>query len=152
MNRSQSTLPIAISFLAIIGCATQSVLITPDTLNNSQIEIAYVLGHTEYKYIAKGDQDSAEVSSYRADQLVEKKKITLDRHREFAAKLEEVLRSSPSNSADENCRTPYRIQITTSVRTSTTTGCRSADTEGQIGQILKEGEFIFYSTQDSEIN
>lgn len=128
---------------ALMGCATPQ-LITPANAKKSKIEIDYVLGHSRYRYIASGGENDAEISSYRDEQQIETKKISPDKYEDFALRLEKAIRSSPVGVVDENCRTPYQIKITIEDRTSMMSGCRSADSEGQIGKLLKEGEFLFY--------
>lgn len=62
------------SLLVASGCATTR-LITPENAMKSRIEIDYVLGHSNYKYIALGGKEEAEISSFRDDKVLEKKSI-----------------------------------------------------------------------------
>lgn len=140
---------IFIFVFGFLGCASKQHLITPENLRQSQIEITYMLGHSLYKYVATGGKTKAEVSSYRDNQVLEKRTIPLARYQEFSAKLEDAIRSAPHQEVDPSCRTPYKIHIIIEDKERTTSGCRNTDSEGQIGQILKEGEFLFYSGEGS---
>lgn len=139
-----------ISAISFFGCATNRSLITPENLERSQVEIISALGHSQYKYVAIGSAETAEVSIYRDERVIETRVIPLEKYQDFAKRLEHALRSAPSSDVDVSCRTPYKITITIDDRQNTTSGCRSADSDGNIGQLLKEGEFIFYSAESSE--
>lgn len=139
-------LPLLAALTVLAGCASGR-LITDKNAMNSRIEIDYVLGHSRYKYTAIGGAETARVSSSRDEHVLEDKSIPVARYRDFAARLEKAIRSAPAGVVDESCRTPYRVRIVIEGRESTTAGCRSADAEGQIGQLLKEGEFLFYAAK-----
>lgn len=130
--------------IAIAACTSKDI-ITPQNANNSRIEIDYVLGHNRYKYVAIGGAQAAKISSYHNDKELESKKISVQKYQVFADQLESAIRSSPAGVIDESCRTPYYIRITIGEDVHKTSGCRSADAEGKIGRLLKEGEFLLYS-------
>lgn len=137
-------------FLCTSACAGKELIVKPDTLSESRVEISYVLGHTQYSYVAIGDPNKAEVSSYRDERLLEKQTIPLVRYQEFIKKVENIFETATKEEVDENCRTPYRVFVVVKKKEHTATGCRSADSEGLLGQVLKEGEFLFYSTKSPE--
>lgn len=131
-----------------LGCSSR--LITPRNAEKSKIEIDYVLGHSRYKYVASGGAVEAEISNYRDGKPLESKKISPEKYQDFAQRLETAIRTAPTGVVDENCRTPYQITITIDKRISTLSGCRSADTEGKIGKLLKEGEFLMFAEDPSQ--
>lgn len=140
----------SVLFLALSSCATKS-LITPDNAMKSKIEINYALGRSQYKYVAIGGKDQAEVSSFKDEKLLEKKSISPEKYQAFASKLENAIHATPSSEPQENCRTPYKIDVMIAEKESTFKGCRSDDTNGQIGKLLREGEFIFYSEEKENL-
>jgi|GEM_PF-3051730 hypothetical protein len=126
------------------GCAHSPPMIEGDNAPNSHILIAYDLGHTHYRFKARALQRRAEISSWRDDQVLEKKVISLDQYRQFADRVYELVRSHPNEEINEDCRTPYKISLEAQKKEVSVSGCRSEKNNETVGQVIKEGEFLFY--------
>lgn len=131
--------------LILSACATHQPLINEDNVKDSRIEISYVLGHNSYKYIATAKGPLAEITSLREDRTLERKSIPLESYQKFARKVEDLFKN-PAEAHDEvDCRTPYKIEIVAKDKIRTRSGCRSSETDSNVGNVIKDGEFLFYS-------
>lgn len=141
---TKTTLFILPMMLFLASCASRP-LITEHNVNESSVEISYTLGHSHYKYLAIASDKTAEVSSLRDNKTLEKKSIPLSRYHDFATKVEAALQTLKTDKAIEDCRTPYTIRVSVGNEVQTSSGCRSADSEGKVSSLIKEGEFLFYA-------
>jgi hypothetical protein len=137
---------ISLIVFMFFGCASYSPIITDKNVGESQIEIHHSLGHNQYMFLAKAQNQKAEVSTFRDSQLVETKTIPLENYVTFIRKIEKTLETSgETHDPTKECRTPYKIVVTAHQKVRTLSGCRSNEHKSMIGDILKEGEFLFYS-------
>lgn len=141
------------SFLLISACATKKPHIDQRNLSESQVDISYMLGHSSYRYRASSKKETAEIASYRDQSLLEKRTIPMETYKSFMKKVEEALQKSNASSGPptqeelQGCRTAYSVSVKTKQQKMAMSGCRSEDTEGFIGQLIKEGEFLMYSNE-----
>lgn len=139
---------ILFSFITFIflGCTTPPKVIEPETVKNSKVEIEYGLGHSRYQFLAEAAVDRAEISSWKDDKVLEKKEIPLDVYLGFAEKVHEAIESYEGpKEVSKDCRTPFAVSLTSKKETYLVTGCRGEHTDSKIGQVIKEGEYLFYS-------
>ncbi len=129
----------------LAACATHAPLINDNNIKESRIEISYVLGHISYKYIATALGERAEIASLREDTTLEKKSISLATYQNFASKVENIFKLAENEHQDTECRTPYKIEVFAENQIRIRSGCRSSDHGDHFGNIIKEGEYLFYS-------
>ncbi len=142
MKKTLIILTLALSF----ACSTPAPEgMTEDMVSQSTVDIRYQLGHSQYRYLANSSEDNSQISSYRDESLLETRVIPLKKYLEFLTFIDAQFPELEQVTHIEGCRTPFTIMLITKKEHKTVTGCRSQDELGILGQILKEGEHLFYS-------
>lgn len=145
MNKNVRSVSSAALIFFLTSCASPPRLITPETVQNSQVNISYNLGHSRYRFLAKADSKKAEISSWRDDKVLAKRAIPLSKYLEFADQVHRAVKSHSATPASGECRTPFRIQMVSKEDQYTVSGCRGESGDEKIGQLIKEGEFLLYT-------
>ncbi|MDX9730889.1 MAG: hypothetical protein RBT63_03875 [Bdellovibrionales bacterium] len=136
-----------------ISCATppsKPFLQENDTTTQLQnaIIIQYTLGHNQYTFEIKSRPDDLfKVRSLVNEKVIEEKKIAKEKYVSFANKVHEYAQSVPvQQTSFEECQHPYSILIQKDREADKTIrGCRSDDTKGALGRLIREGEILFYA-------
>lgn len=137
-------------FVAVIlSCAAKPkvVELTTSDLEHSRIEIAYVLGHNQYLLKLKSEDKKQEIANFMNEARLEFRSLTPEEFLNFAKKVRQTALTYQAHSAPvtESCKAPFKILIKTQKRESLTEGCRSEDSRGGFGRLIREAEILFYS-------
>lgn len=132
-------------FIVLIGCASHpSAQRTDRQRHGSVIDIHYQLSHSKYRFIASLKPDEVTISSFKDSELIESRLISkamFERLMHITLERFDQLKDlAPINS----CRTPFTILIRRGEHEQATEGCRTQDQDGHLGEILREGEHLFY--------
>ncbi len=139
---------ILLSLIFASGCISQPKVIKEETVQNSHVTISYHLGHSRYQFFAQGLEDQAEISSWKDDKMLEKKTISLEKYLNFSELAHNTIKNFKDMPIESDCRTPFQIEFSTQNEALKISGCRSENTQSQIGQVIKEGEYLLYSGEN----
>lgn len=133
--------------IVMSGCTSQPKVIKEDTVQNSHVTISYHLGHSRYQFFAQGLEDQAEISSWKDDKMLERKIISLEQYLSFSELAHQAIKNFKDTPIESDCRTPFQIEFSTQNEALKISGCRSEKTQSQIGQVIKEGEYLLYTEE-----
>ncbi len=120
----------------------ESALPSP-SVNESSVEIDYLLGRDHYHYLAKQKDLTATALTTLDGQILVDGPVDYAQYQHFlrsAIALLNGIRHS-STPPESMCRSPFKITIRMEKKTETTHGCRSSD-KGAFSKLIKEGEFL----------
>lgn len=133
----------------ILSCSSKPKVVElaqPD-LEQSRIEIAYVLGHNQYLLQLKSENKRQEIANFMNEARLEFRSLTPEEFLDFAHKVRQTALNYQAHSepTKEMCKAPFKILIKTPKRESLTEGCRSEDSRGGFGRLIREAEILFYT-------
>ena len=139
--------PVVWFTLLLLSCTTAPVEeeLTEEIVVQSTIDIRYQMGQSQYRFLANSGEEASSISSFRDDQQLENRLIPLAKYRELFQFIEARLSLIESIEHSEGCKTPFSLMLINRREHRTFTGCRSMDSEGVLGQILNQGEVLFFS-------
>ncbi|MBC7385079.1 MAG: hypothetical protein H7301_02820 [Cryobacterium sp.] len=140
--------------LGFFGCSSTEKNWVPsevsrDDLRESSVEVRYTLAQNNYRLQVAAV--NGEVNGYNGvnEQPIERQKIRSVSYLNFLKKASSILDSLKKKMKNEeikDCKTPFLLTVQRSGEPlEKIAGCRSHDSEGQVGRLIQEGEFLFYS-------
>jgi hypothetical protein len=150
MKRIRTT-PILATLLAALlgGCASQPY--QPQVLplrNETSIEITYLLGHHERRFVAASKGDLASAQTFAERSVLEFGAVDHDKYETFYKRALDFIHTGRTGQRTVantvTCRSPYTVIVRNGPDTWSENGCRSTD-EGGFGRLIRDGEFLLYS-------
>ena len=152
---------IALGALLFFGVACSTPVIQqrePQEVKGSSLEISYFLGHSRYRIQMTEDLTGVSANASTDGKVLGDVRVDREKYLEFKSKIFAFMQSSSGNKrspaeADPDCRNPFTITLSDSVaiessRTHKLVACRSGD-DATIGRLIRDGEFLIYSRNQS---
>jgi hypothetical protein len=113
--------------------------------SSSSVKIDYELGKNHYLFQVVSHKHTTIVKSYLDNQLLKEGPIIQEKYLLFLNKANrfiDIPQSRPNKKFP--CRGPFTVTVKSGGPTKTAKGCRS-QSEGSVGRLIREGEFLLYS-------
>lgn len=121
----------------------------------SQIEISYIRGQNQHRFLMRGSDEGATAKCYLDNQLLRETKIELPKYADLLKRTTEIISNvqHKGNSTElAPCRTPFTVSLKTTSAIQEVSGCRS-DMEGaHLGKLIRDAEFLVFSAKDAKHN
>jgi hypothetical protein len=148
-------------FLAVllgsVSCANKTVVQepAPETAKRDQpapthtsIEISYVRGNNQHRFVAHDIERQAIAKCYVDKQLLRETSIDLMKYQDLFKRTSELISSVQHHnfSQETPCRTPFTVSLKTQSAIQEVNGCRSTDEGASLGKLIRDAEFLVFSS------
>ena len=126
--------------------------LTDTTIPGSSIEITYLRGMNSHSFVLEDEAktETGRIQFYRDHHLLKEIHIPKAKYSELAKESSGILVALERHPAQQKptipCRTPFSLKMKDVHEIKSIEGCRSSDEGAALGKLIKDVEFMMFST------